>query len=108
MQAAFASPLRLERLVGHVAPRPAAAPAPASAGGGLKVFISVDIEYVYEQSPPHLDFPRASRVADASMTDSLAFSRGAVGITHWDEADSGHSDYGEFQDRMTQEAVAAW
>ena len=30
---------------------------------------------------------------------------GAVGIAHWDEADSGHSDYGEFQDRMTQEAV---
>jgi D-amino peptidase len=32
---------------------------------------------------------------------------GAVGIAHWDEADSSHSDYGEFQDRMTQEAVAA-
>ena len=32
---------------------------------------------------------------------------GSVGIAHWDEADSGHSDYAEFRDRMTREAVAA-
>ena len=32
---------------------------------------------------------------------------GAAGIAHWDEADSGHGDYSEFRERMTQEAVAA-
>ena len=32
---------------------------------------------------------------------------GAVGIAHWDEADSGHGDYAEFRQRMTMEAAAA-
>lgn len=32
---------------------------------------------------------------------------GVAGITHWDEADRKHPDYGEFREQMTREAVAA-
>ena len=32
---------------------------------------------------------------------------GVAGIAHWDEAFKREPDYAEFQDRMTQEAVAA-
>jgi len=32
---------------------------------------------------------------------------GVAGITHWDEAQKNHADYGEFREQMTREAVAA-
>jgi D-amino peptidase len=32
---------------------------------------------------------------------------GCAGITHWDEADKKHADYGEFREVMTREALAA-
>ena len=32
---------------------------------------------------------------------------GVAGIAHWDEASKRSSDYHEFRDRMTREAVAA-
>ena len=32
---------------------------------------------------------------------------GCAGITHWDEADKKHADYGEFREIMTREAIAA-
>lgn len=32
---------------------------------------------------------------------------GVAGITHWDEAQKNHTDYGEFREQMTREAVAA-
>jgi D-amino peptidase len=32
---------------------------------------------------------------------------GVAGITHWDEAEKHHSDYPEFREQMTREAVAA-
>ncbi len=32
---------------------------------------------------------------------------GVAGITHWDEAQKTHADYGEFREQMTREAVAA-
>ena len=74
--------LRLRRLADHVGPQPPPEPVPTPCA------------------------QEAAGTAGLKVFISVDIE-GATGIAHWDEADSGHGDYSEFRERMTQEAVAA-
>ena len=57
--------------------------------------------------PPH---PSGTSGGDGKKGLKVYISvdiEGVAGAAHWDEAAKAHSDYGQFAERMTAEAVAA-
>ena len=60
--------------------------------------------------PPHPPHPSGTSGGDGKKGLKVYISvdiEGVAGAAHWDEAAKAHSDYGQFAERMTAEAVAA-
>ena len=68
--------------------------------------------HLHDSSPEHADPPPHPSGTSAGGKKGLKVYisvdiEGVAGAAHWDEAAKAHSDYGQFAERMTAEAVAA-
>ena len=69
--------------------------------------------HLHDSFPEHADPPHHPSGTSAGGKKGLKVYisvdiEGGAGAAHWDEAAKAHSDYGQFAERMTAEAVAAW